>query len=107
MAHMGGQTRCSMRWRTSNRWWLLWSCGKGSAGRTSDRSCCPIVLVSVVYRLWAAARAALMRGWLRVAGVLRERPLAAADALAGFLGLELGEAHMLGEPMVGLALDVL
>eukprot|EP00972_Heterocapsa_arctica_P080564 11871826-Heterocapsa_arctica.AAC.1 len=33
----------------------------------------PIVLLSVVYRLWAAIRAATMRAWLARAGVLRAK----------------------------------
>lgn len=76
---------------------------KGGTGDPLDRR--PTVLLPVVYRLWAAARAGLMRDWLRGAGVLRAGSMAAADALAGLLGLELDEDHALGQPVVGLALD--
>lgn len=43
--------------------------------------------------------------WLRSAGVLRIGPSAVAEALAGFLGLELDEARLAEDPVVGLALE--
>lgn len=46
----------------------------------------PIVLLPVVYPLRAVSCAALMRDWLRKAGVLRVHSVAAADLLAGLLG---------------------
>lgn len=46
----------------------------------------------------------LFRGVHRAA---RAGPLAAADALAGLLGFELGEAHIHGEPVLGLASGIL
>lgn len=61
-------------------------------------------LLPLLCRLWAAAGAGLMRDWLTSAGVLRARP-AAADALAGLLGLELDEAHAARVPVVRLALE--
>lgn len=75
---------------------------KGCTAGPLDRR--PVVL-PVVYGLCAAARAGLMRGWPRGAGVLRAGPLATSDALARPLGLELDEAHAEGEPVVGLALE--
>ena len=43
---------------------------KGGSDEPGDRR--PIVLLPVVYRLWAAARAGPLRDWLKVAGLLGE-----------------------------------
>lgn len=72
-------------------------------GGTDDRR--PIVRLSVLYQLWATALAGLVRDWLRGAGVLGAGAAAAADTLAGLLGLKLDEAHAWDEPLVGLASD--
>lgn len=53
----------------------------------------PIVLLLVVYRLWAALRARAMRDWLRSAAILRAGSEAAAGSLAGFLGLDIAAAQ--------------
>eukprot|EP00972_Heterocapsa_arctica_P106575 15697954-Heterocapsa_arctica.AAC.1 len=44
---------------------------KGGSEDPEDRR--EIVLLSVVYRLWAALRAATIRAWLARAGVLRAK----------------------------------
>lgn len=79
----------------------------------SDRTWVPPTHLAVHARLTAstggvspvggAPRRGVMRDWLRNAGVLRAAPGAAADTLAGLLGLELDEAHP--EAVVGLAVD--
>lgn len=71
---------------------------KEGSGDPLDRQ--PLVLLPVVCRLWAAPRAGVMRNWLRSAGVSRAGPGAAADTLAGLLWLELGKAHLEGDPIV-------
>eukprot|EP00972_Heterocapsa_arctica_P085548 12609277-Heterocapsa_arctica.AAC.1 len=44
---------------------------KGGSDDPEDRR--PIVLLSVIYRLWACIRAATMRAWLARAGMLRAK----------------------------------
>lgn len=56
----------------------------------------PIVLLPMVYLLWAAARAGLMRDWLRSARCALDRPRQRT---------RLPEAHRLGKPLLGPALD--
>lgn len=64
---------------------IWWSKG-GTAGPLDRR---PIMLLLVVCLSWAVARAGLQWDWLHGAGVLRAGAAAAADTLAGLLGLEL------------------
>lgn len=66
------------------------------------------MLLLVVYRLKAALRAWVMRDWLGSAVVLRagSHATAAADSLAGLLGLEIAAAHEGSDMVAGLALDL-
>lgn len=59
----------------------------------------PIVLLPVVYRVWASVRAAAMRDWLRQAGVLRWGFASAAEEQAAELGLALDAAFAAGEQL--------
>lgn len=65
----------------------------GSADPMDGRQ---VVLLPVVYRLWALARGRLMRDRLREARLLRR-------ALARLQGLDLDMAHVDGEPLARLA----
>eukprot|EP00972_Heterocapsa_arctica_P077605 11445275-Heterocapsa_arctica.AAC.1 len=77
---------------------------KGGSEDPADRR--PIVLLSVVYRLWACVRAATMREWLARAGVFRAKGSGcAADWQAYELVLILAEARAKGQPLAGLATD--
>ena len=77
---------------------------KGGTADPADRR--PVVLLPVVYRLWAALRAAEMRLWLAKTGVLRpDGALRAADSQAYELGLILAEAKAQEKVLAGLATD--
>jgi len=65
----------------------------------------PIVLLPVVYRVWAACRAQPLRAWLRGAGLLSSGPAAAADYQAGLRSLTAPRAHADGDELAGLAVD--
>ena len=65
----------------------------------------PIVLLSAIYRLWAAARAAEMRGWLVANHALQTGPAASAAAQAADLALILQQARTAGWQVDGLAVD--
>ena len=69
----------------------------------SDRR--PIVLLSAIYRLWAAARAAEMRAWLVSNKALQDGPAASAAAQAADLALLLQHARTTGWQIDGLAVD--
>ena len=69
----------------------------------SDRR--PIVLLSAVYRLWAAARAAEMRTWLVDNNALQVGPNASAATQAADLALLIQTARTAGHQVDGLAVD--
>jgi hypothetical protein len=53
---------------------------KGTTGAASDYR--PIMLLSVIYRIWAKARGAFMQGYLRSVGIMKVGPVTAAEQLA-------------------------
>ena len=73
---------------------------KGGTRDAGDRR--PIVLLSAVYRVWAATRAHPFRRWLRSVGVLPARTRG-ADEQAGLLGLH--KACARGGRVAGLTVD--
>ena len=64
----------------------------------------PIVLLSAVYRLWAAAGAKPLRRWLCAVGVL-PGCTRGADEQAGLLGLHMDVSHADGGAVHGLTVD--
>jgi hypothetical protein len=76
------------------------------AGSRSVEDRRPAVLLSSVYRLWAASRSRLLRAWLRANGVLAAGPAAAADFKAGLRAFAVAEAHLEGRPVSGLAVGL-
>ena len=76
---------------------------KNGTADPSDRR--PIVLLSAVYRLWAAARAAEMRTWLVSNKALQTGPAASAATQAADLALLLQQARTTGWQIDGLAVD--
>ena len=77
---------------------------KGGSDEPGDRR--PMVLLPVVYRLWAAARAGPLRDWLKVAGLLgdggRRR---SAESLALGTAVEIAVVRALDLALAGLAVD--
>ena len=64
------------------------------------------MLPPVVYRLWAALRAAALREWLVSVGLIASHcPDRATDAMAYATAADIAEARSEGEPLAGLALD--
>ena len=76
---------------------------KGDPREAGDRR--PIVLLSTIYRLWAATRAGAVRRWLRAYGIEQVGSRAAADYRAALLAIELAVAPSAGETVAGLAVD--
>ena len=77
---------------------------KGGTDDPMDRR--PIVLLSTVYRVWAAVRAAQMRCWLKQCGVLAPTgPERSAEGLAYSLALEILVAQAEEERLAGVAYD--
>ena len=91
------------RWPMAFRHNLVCLLAKGGTMAPDDRR--PIVLLSAVYRVWAALRAGALRGWLRAVGVLAPGSGSGADVKAGDLALLLEEARAAGLPVSGLAVD--
>ena len=70
----------------------------------------PITLLPVLYRIWAALRAAQFREWLQQSGVPtlvagRKGTMQGAEHQGLLLGLELEEARVFGEALAGVAVD--
>ena len=63
----------------------------------------PIVLLSVIYRLWAKARGPPMEDWMRKAGIACARGPRAAESLATEVALHLTAVHASDDEMAGLA----
>ncbi len=76
---------------------------KGGSGLPEDHR--PIVLLSVVYRIWAKARGPPFQAFFRAAGILPESKALAAEDLAYGLAVRMGVAKAGGVPIAGLALD--
>ena len=76
---------------------------KGGTASPEDRR--PIVLLSCIYRVWAACRAQIFRAWLRQNGILLEGEACGPDVKAGELGVRLASARLSGDIVSGLALD--
>jgi hypothetical protein len=76
---------------------------KGGTGTPDDHR--PIVLLSVVYRIWAKARGPPFQAFLRAAGVLGKGKAPAAEDLAYELAVRMGVAQAGGTPVAGLAVD--
>ena len=76
---------------------------KGGTRAAEDRR--PIVLLSVLYRVWAAFRAADLGRWLRGNGVLMQGEACGRDVQAGTLSLLLAKARITGDHIAGLAMD--
>ena len=76
---------------------------KGGTAAPDDRR--PIVLLSCIYRLWAAHRAKIFRQWLRSNNILPEGEACGPEVKAGELALHMAGARLLGGAMGGLALD--
>ena len=81
---------CGRRWPAafSNLVCLL---PKGGSADPDDRR--PVVLLSVIYRIWAAARAVPLRRWLRRHGLLLRGEAGAPDVKAGDLALPLNDTQ--------------
>ena len=104
LAAFYGRVEAAGEWPSALSESLVAMLPKGGTRELEDRR--PIVLLSVVYRLWGALRASLFGKWLEEAGILpAPGPGRAADAQAYEAALEFELARAKGEPVAGLALD--
>ena len=76
---------------------------KGASEDPADRR--PIILLSIFYRIWAAARSGEVREWLQSNGVLQKGDGCGPNAKAGDLALHMARACLTGTHVAGLALD--
>ena len=90
-------------WPQSVRYALVAMLAKEGTGRVDDFR--PIVLLSVVYRLWAKGHGRRLRAWLVTNGVLKPVAAGSADIQAYELALKLAEARLDRLPISGLAID--
>ena len=103
LAAFYGRVEAAGEWPSALSESLVATLPKGGTRELEDRR--PIVLLSVVYRLWGALRASLFGRWLEEAGILpAPGPGRAADAQAYEAALEFELARAKGEPVAGLAL---
>ena len=100
-AFYGTVERCG-KWSKALSTALVALLPKGTTGAPSDFR--PIMLLSVLYRIWAKARGSFMQGHLRAVGILPNGPIPGAEQQATDLAWRLLLARS-GVVLSGVALD--